>query len=429
MEKELLAEDLIGFINRSPEAFHAVANIKTELDNAGFKQLNEGDIWDLNPGEKYYIERNNSAIISFVLGTEKPWDTGFNIVGAHTDSPLLKVKNESLKRDGGFLKLNIETYGGGINSTWLDRDLSIAGRVTLLKDGVISNRLIDFKRNIGIIPNVAIHLNRDANKGFEYNKQQHLSVVLSTELQEDIKEIHFKDIITKEFGINREEIIEMDLYLYDTQKGCISGLDRDLISIGRLDNLAMCHSILKAMITKDNLKSSAIGVFYDNEEIGSMTMQGADSNYLNSTIERIIFSSGGTLEDSYRSRTKSFMISADGAHALHPNFSDKHDPAYSPKVNMGPVIKISANYRYATTSVSATRFISLCREVEVPYQKMANRSDIPSGSTIGPMSSASLGIEAIDVGNPMLAMHSIRESQGVLDHYYMTKVLSHFINS
>lgn len=428
MDRELLAEDLIDFINSSPGAFHAVANIRAELDKAGFQYLNEGDNWNLKSGGKYYIERNSSAVISFVLGSEKPWDTGFNIVGAHTDSPLLKVKNESLKRDGGFLKLNIEAYGGGINSTWLDRDLSMAGRVSLLKDGELSNRLIDFKRSIGIIPNVAIHLNRDTNKGFEYNKQQHLSVFLATELQEDNKDIHLRDIIAKEFEIDREEIVEMDLFLYDTQKGLISGLDRDLISIGRLDNLAMCHSILKAMVTKDKLTSSAIGVFYDNEEIGSMTMQGADSNFLNSIIERIIYSLGGSLEDSYRSRSRSFMISADGAHAIHPNFSDKHDPSYAPKVNKGPVIKISANYRYATTSNSAAKFIALCREVEVPYQKMANRSDIPSGSTIGPMSSASLGIEAIDVGNPMLAMHSIRETQGVLDHYYMTKVLSHFIN-
>lgn len=429
MDKELLAESLIDFIDRSPVAFHAVDNIIAELNEAGFDKLNEGDSWQLKAGGKYYVERNNSAVISFVLGSETPWNTGFNIVGAHTDSPLLKVKNESLKRDGGFLKLNIEAYGGGINSTWLDRDLSIAGRVTLLQDGQVISKIVDFERNVGIIPNVAIHLNRDANKGFEYNKQQHLAVVLSTDLKEDNKEIHLRDIVAQEFSLNPDEIMEMDLFLYDTQKGVISGLDKSLISIGRLDNLAMCHSILKAIIAKDNINSSAMGVFYDNEEIGSMTMQGADSNFLNSIIDRIVFSMGGSMEDSYRSRSRSFMISADGAHAIHPNFSEKHDPSYAPVVNKGPVIKLSANYRYATTSESAARFISLCKEVDVPYQKMANKSDIPSGSTIGPMSSASLGIQTIDVGNPMLAMHSIRESQGVSDHYYMTKVISHFLNS
>lgn len=426
MKKEELAKDLIHFINRSPDPFHAVKNIKSELVESGYVPLSEGDKWDVTPGGKYLIERNGSSLIAVNLGKSLPWDRGFKIVGAHTDSPLFKVKNESLKRKNGLLQLNIETYGGGINSSWLDRDLSLSGRVTLEVDGVIKNELVDFNRSLGTIPNLAIHLNREVNKGFEYNKQNHLALILGQDVDVEEKDLHLRHIIAKEFGFKENTILEMDLYLYDNTPGVISGLNRDLISVGRLDNLAMCHSIYRALIDGDNRDSSSIGVFYDNEEVGSKTMQGADSNFLNSIIDRLIISLGGSAEDSYRARYKSFMISADGAHAIHPNFPDKHDPSYSPVIGGGPVIKLSANYRYATTSTSAASFIQLCKKLDIPFQKMANRSDVPSGSTIGPMSSATLGIETIDVGNPMFAMHSIRETQGVLDHYYMTRILQYF---
>lgn len=422
-----LASDLLNFIDNSPVSYFAVKNIINELKNSGFTGLSEGDKWEFLPLGRYYLERNSSAVIAFQIGENNPWDSGFNIVGAHTDSPLLKVKNESLTNKSGCLKLNVEVYGGAINSSWLDRDLSIAGKVTILEDDKIVNKLVDFKRTIGTIPNLAIHLNRDANKGFEYNRQNHLSVILSSSIDEE--DIDLKDIISKEFNFKKESILEMDLYFYDTQKGSIHGLDKDIISVGKLDDLAMCHSIMKGLTSVENPKSTIIGVFFDNEEVGSQTMQGADSNFLSSIIDRIVYTLGGTQEDSLRARFHSFLISADGAHAQHPNFSDKHDISYSPFINKGPVIKLSANFRYATTSDSAAKFITLCKKANVPYQKIANRSDIPSGSTIGPMSSASLGIKAVDVGNPMFAMHSIRESQGVKDHYYLTKVISYFYNS
>ncbi len=425
-QANILAKDLITFIDSSPVSYFAASNIIKELENSGYRSLNEGDKWKLEPGQKYYLQRNNSAVIAFQLGSEKPWQSGFNIVGAHTDSPHLKLKNESLTKSAGCLKVSVETYGGGINSTWLDRDLSLAGRISVNTENGIQNRLIDFKRAIGSIPNLAIHLNREANSGFEYNKQTHLPVILFCSDKEIDEKTYLKELVAAEADVQVDSILEMDLFFYDTQKGAVIGLDQDMVAVGRLDNLAMCHCIYKGLTAADNPQQTNIGVFFDNEEIGSRTMMGADSNFLSSLLERIIFALGGDLEDGLRAKHHSFLISADGAHALHPNFTDKHDKSYAPLINQGPVIKMSANFRYATTAASAGEFINLCNKADVPYQKMANRSDLPSGSTIGPTSSASLGINTIDVGNPMFAMHSIRESQGTLDHYYMTKVISEF---
>ncbi|WP_019612895.1 M18 family aminopeptidase [Psychromonas ossibalaenae] len=422
----LLARDLITFIDNSPVSYFAAANIIKELENSGYRSLNEGDKWKLEPGHKYYLQRNNSAVIAFQLGSEKPWQSGFNIVGAHTDSPHLKLKNESLTKSAGCLKVSVETYGGGINSTWLDRDLSLAGRISINTENGIQNRLVDFKRAVGSIPNLAIHLNREANAGFEYNKQTHLPVILFGTDKEIDEKNYLKELVAVEADVQVDSILEMDLFFYDTQKGAVIGLDQDMIAVGRLDNLAMCHCIYKSLTEADNPQQTNIGVFFDNEEIGSRTMMGADSNFLSSLLERITFALDGDLEDGLRAKHHSFLISADGAHALHPNFTDKHDKSYAPLLNQGPVIKMSANFRYATTAETAGRFINLCNKAGVPYQKMANRSDLPSGSTIGPTSSASLGINTIDVGNPMFAMHSIRESQGTLDHYYMTKVICEF---
>lgn len=425
-EAKQLAQELISFIDQSPVSYLAVENIINTLEKEGYNSLDEGEKWQLQLGHKYYLQRNSSAVIAFQLGAELPWESGFKIAGAHTDSPHLKLKNESLTKSAGCIKVSVEAYGGAINSTWLDRDLSLAGRVSINTENGLENRLIDFKRPIGSIPNLAIHLNREANSGFEYNKQTHLPVILSAGDKEIDEKTYLKELIAAEFDIEAQSILEMDLFFYDCQKGAIVGLDNDIISVGRLDNLAMCHSIYKSLLTTNNPQHTNIAAFFDTEEIGSQTMMGADSNYLTSLVDRIIFSLGGNLEDGLRARHKSFLISADGAHALHPNFGDKHDKSYAPLINRGPVIKISANFKYATTANSAGEFINLCNKVDVPYQKMANRSDIPSGSTVGPISSASLGINTVDVGNPMFAMHSIRESQGVLDHYYMTKVISQF---
>lgn len=431
-QAETVAQQLLTFIDNSPVSYFAVKNLIEELQENGYQALNEGDKWDLKTGAKYYIERNESALIAFQLGSQLPWQSGFNIAGAHTDSPHLKLKNESLSKSAGCLKVSVETYGGGINSTWLDRDLSLAGRISINTENGVESRLVDFKQAIGFIPNLSIHLNRDVNSGFEYNKQKHLEVVLLADATDIDLDTYLKEIIAKQANVDSDTILEMDLFFYDTQKGALIGLDKSIISSARLDNLAMCHSIQHALLNhhkeSDNTtsKQTNIAAYFDNEEIGSRTLMGADSNYLSSLLERIVFSLGGNLEDNFRAKHKSFLISADGAHALHPNFAEKHDKAYAPLLNKGPVIKMSANFRYATTATTAGAFINLCNNANVPYQKMANRSDLPSGSTIGPTTSATLGINTIDVGNPMLAMHSIRESQGTLDHYYMSKVLTAF---
>lgn len=428
-QAKILAQDLLSFIDNSPVSYFAVANIVSKLESNGYRSLNEGEKWQLQLGHKYYLQRNNSALIAFQLGTKTPWESGFNLASAHTDSPYLKLKNESLSKAGGLIKVSVETYGGGINSTWLDRDLSLAGRITINSENGVENRLVDFKRAVGSIPNLAIHLNRDVNKGFEYNAQNHLAVILFGNAHEIDEKSYLQKLVANEIGVDVNAILEMDLFFYDTQKGAIIGLEQDVIATARLDNLAMCHSIYSGLMATETPQQTNIAAFFDNEEIGSRTMMGADSNFLSSLLERIIFSLGGDLENGLQAKYKSFLISADGAHALHPNFSEKHDKSYAPLINKGPVIKLNANFRYATTAESAGKFINLCNKVGVPYQKMANRSDLPSGSTVGPTCSASLGINTIDVGNPMLAMHSIRETQGVLDHYYMTKVISEFYNS
>ncbi|MFT6985337.1 MAG: aspartyl aminopeptidase [Psychromonas sp.] len=421
-----LAKDLLSFIDASPVSYFAVENIIKELESSGYRSLNEGEKWNLELGSKYYLQRNNSAVIAFQLGSQNPWESGFNIVGAHTDSPHLKLKNESLTQSAGCLKVSVETYGGGIHSTWLDRDLSLAGRISINSGNGVENRLVDFKIAVGSIPNLAIHLNRELNSGFEYNAQSHLPVILFGSTPEIEEKSYLKTLIAAEAGVDAADILEMDLFFYDTQKGALIGLAKDMISVARLDNLAMCHCIYNGLISADNPLQTNIGAFFDNEEVGSRTMMGADSNYLSTLLDRIIFSLGGDLEDGLRAKHRSFLISADGAHALHPNFAEKHDKSYAPLINKGPVIKLSANFRYATTATTAGKFINLCNKADVPYQKLANRSDLPSGSTIGPTSSAALGIETVDVGNPMLAMHSIRETQGILDHYYMSKVIRTF---
>ncbi len=433
MKKEalVLADDLITFIDNSPTVFHSVTEIENRLVNGGFSPLNESDKWNIKNGGKYFVSRNNSSIVAFVLGRKKVWESGFRIVGAHTDSPSLKIKTNGASIKGGILRVSVEPYGGGINSTWLDRNLSIAGRIVIEnKSGENESVFVDFKDPVAFVPNQAIHMNREVNKGFEYNKQNHLQALISCVPEDkDAKPADvFKNIIAEKSNIDAESIVDMELYLYDVQKGLICGMNKEFLSASRIDNLAMCHSNVEAMINADGQNDkTSVAVFFDNEEIGSRSIQGADSSFFRDILDRISIVTGGNPEDSYRSRALSFSISADGAHAHHPNFIDAHDPCYAPIINNGPVIKISANCKYTTTSETSGIFKKLCKDLDVPVQELINRSDVPSGSTIGPISSSLTGIKSIDVGSPMFAMHSIRETCGVLDHYYMTEVLKKFL--
>lgn len=420
-----LAVDLKSFLDKSPTAFQATEVIVKELLDNGFVKLSEGDKWKLKAGGKYFVIRNNSAVIAFINGTASPAETGFKISGAHTDSPALKVKVSSEAKYKNYHKVFVEVYGGPIVNTWFDRELSLAGRVTYLADNQVESTNIFIDRPIGIIPNLAIHLNRTVNKGLEINKQNELPVLLGTSEKESFLEA----LIASECKIDASDILDYDLFFIPFEKTLIYGIDDDLISSGRLDDLAMCHAILRALLaTKDN-KATVVATFYDNEEIGSQTLQGANSSFLEMILNRINFSWDGNLEDYARAIDKSFQISADQAHAVHPNYASKHDSNYAPELNKGPVVKFSANYRYATNSESSAFFMSICKKLDIPCQKMINRSDIPSGSTIGPVSSATTSIKTVDIGNPMFAMHSTRETMGTLDQYYVTEVLKEFNRS
>jgi len=423
-----LTDDLLTFINKSATSFHATAALIQKLEAKGFRPLKEEESWSVRPGGKYYVVRNNSALIAFSLGKESPVQNGFRLIGAHTDSPLFKIKNESESASGNYLKVGVEVYGGPILNTWLDRELSLAGRVMITENGKSVQKLLKTKRPVAIIPNLAIHMNRDVNKGFELNRQTHLPPVFSP-LPGDPEKGALRRFVARELEVHPDNIGEMDLFLFDATPGMYTGMNTELITAGRIDNLAMCHAALQALLSTEDPGTTIVAAFYDNEEVGSNTLQGAGSSFLKDTLSRLLPAFGENAPDAwYRAAARSFMISADMAHALHPNFSDKHDPDYAPRINRGPVIKLNANFRYATTAETASLFEKLCREEEIPCQKMTNRSDIPSGSTIGPVSSASLGIKTVDVGNPMWAMHSIRETAGVLDHDFMTRAFRAFFS-
>lgn len=418
-----LGKSLIEFLDNSPTAFHAAENIEKILLKNGFTELCECESWTLRSGGKYFVKRNDSSVVSFVVGKDKPVKTGFRIAGAHTDSPLLKIKENGENRSAGCIRVTTEIYGGPIVNTWLDRNLGIAGRVMVKGKSGFKSTLVNIDRPVAIIPNLAIHMNREVNKGFEFNPQNHLQAILSTD--SEAKNV-LKSMIAAELKEKVENIGAMDIFVYDLQKGMLVGEDSELISSGRLDNLSMCHAILESFCAVKNPAATTVAAFFDNEEIGSKTLMGADSSFTRTILDRIVAVTSTGRDDIYVALSKSFLVSADGAHTHHPNFPEKHDPAYAPQMNKGPVIKFSSSFKYATTAQSCAEFEQICLEAGVPCQKIANRSDVPSGSTIGPMSSAALGIKAVDVGNPMWAMHSVRETAGTVDHYYMKQALTHF---
>ncbi|MDZ4121068.1 MAG: M18 family aminopeptidase [Candidatus Cloacimonadaceae bacterium] len=424
---ERFINDFLEYLDHSPCSFQAAEQSISRLARAGFGELPEDKEFILKPGGKYYVRRNDSAVIAFVMGSKPTKQTGIRLAASHLDSPLLKLKPETIKTDNGLCRIAVEVYGGPIIHTWTDRELSIAGRVVLrLGNGSktkLKSVMVNLKAPLAIIPNAAIHLNRDVNKGFEYNKQSHLQAYLSTSSSSQNPLI---DLLAKELHVEPEHIGEMDLYLYDVAKAAVIGTDKDMISSGRLDNLAMSHAIVSAFCEVKTPKCTTMAVLYDNEEIGSQTLMGAQGSFLGDILERISIASGLTREEHLIVLKKSFLISADMAHAFHPSYAEKYDPAYAPAMNGGPVIKMNANYRYSTTSESASEFIRLCEKSGISCQKFMTRSDLPCGSTIGPIASSLLGIKTIDIGNPMWAMHSIRETCGVKDHCELIKVLGTF---
>lgn len=423
------AHGLIDFIYNSPSQFHATKELVRVLEENNFKELKMEDRWDLEKEGKYYCIKNSSAIVAFVIGKGELEEDGFKIIGAHTDSPSFRIKpNPEIIVENNYLKLNTEVYGGPILNTWFDRPLSIAGRVAIKTNNPLKPReeLVDIKKPITIIPNLAIHMNRKVNEGVKINPQTDTLPLLSM-ISEDFEKDNFLlKTVAESIGVNVEDIIDFDLFLYSTDKGSLIGLNEEFISCPKLDNLAMVHGGLYALIDGAVEKGTNVLACFDNEEVGSMTKQGAASPFLRTVLERIILALGKDKEDYFRALANSFMISADMAHALHPNYRDKNDLTNKPIINKGPVIKIAANQAYTSDAMTAAAYESICKMLDIPVQRFVNRSDQRGGSTIGPISTSQLDIPSVDIGNPILSMHSVRELGGVMDHYYIYKSFKGF---
>lgn len=422
--------DLISFIDASPSPWHVVNSVEALLKPYQFIKLDELVKWQLKPGGRYYVIRDDSSIILFVLGKKPLLETGLKLVGAHTDSPGLRVKPNAINCKEGLLRLNVEIYGSPILASFTDRDLSLAGRICFKDDrDKIASQLVKFEKPLLRLPNLAIHLNRNVNDdGLKLHKQNELPLLMSTLSEEQLPADYFLNLLQQQSGIDASSILSWDLAAYDTQKGMIWGGQEEFFSNSQLDNLASCHAALQALLDERVLSgdNTVVCAFFDHEEIGSESKQGADGSFLPDVLHRIASANQVNQQDFPQLMAKSFLISADMAHGYHPNFPNAYDHDHKVMLNKGPVVKINANHRYSSESISEAMFIDWCKQANVPYQRYSHRCDLPCGSTIGPITSAKLGIRSVDIGNPMWSMHSIRESAGVLDHLYLIKVLRHF---
>jgi aspartyl aminopeptidase len=418
------AQALLDFIDHSPSPWHAVETVANQLKAHGFKNLRENEPWQFKQGGKYFVVRDGGSIIAFTLGQQAIADSGFRIVGAHTDSPGLRLKPQAAYSTEGSAQLGVEVYGGPILATFTDRDLSLAGRVVIRGAQGLETRLVRLDQPIARLPNLAIHMNREVNdKGLVLNKQTGLPLIFGHAANTAAAKQLLTETLAGKLAVPAEAIAGWDLSLYDTQRGSFWGIAQEFIANSQLDNLASCHAALEALISTEAPSATTICALFDHEEVGSESATGAGGSFLLDVINRICLSSGLSQEDQLRSFANSFFISADMAHAFHPNHAGSYEPCHHVHINQGPVIKTNANQRYSTNAVTAARFIQLCEQAKVPHQQYAHRTDLGCGSTIGPIMAAQLGIATVDVGNPMWAMHSIRESAGVLDHSYMIATL------
>ena len=408
-------KELFSFLDQSPNAFFAVKNMCDILEQAGMVRLYEGEPWDLEAGKGYYVTRNDSALIAFRI--PKADYTGFQIMASHCDSPVFKIKtNTEITVDRQYVKLNVEKYGGMLCSPWLDRPLSVAGRVVLRKEEGIETRLVNIDRDLLIIPNLAIHMNRQVNDGYKFNAQVDMLPLFCEKGEEsDV----FLKLIASEAGVSAEDILDTDLFLYNRMPAVSLGLNNEFISSGRLDDLQCAFASLKGFVEASPKNSAAVHCVFDNEEVGSGTKQGAASTFLRDTLRRINSAMGRTEEEYLMSIASSFLVSADNAHAVHPNHTDKADPTNRPYLNKGIVIKYSANQKYTTDAVSGAIMRAICRQADVPCQTFANRSDLPGGSTLGNISQSQVALNTVDIGLPQLAMHSPYETAGAKDTAYL----------
>lgn len=425
-------QDLLDFIDASPSPWHAVASIEQRLLAFQFQRLHEGDAWSLSAGGRYYVIRDDSSIVAFVAGRKELASNGFKLLGAHTDSPGLRVKPQPVLESDQIQRLAVEIYGGPILATFTDRDLSLAGRIAFSRtDGRVDSRLLRFDQPLLRLPNLAIHMNRGVNEdGLKLQKQTELALVLASAAGQ-LPADYFRQLLAGAAGIDADSLLSWELNVYDTQTGVFWGSDRLFYADSQLDNLASCHAGLSAMLDETVLNNgnTLACAFFDHEEIGSESCKGAAGSFLSDVLERIAACCCDGPEGYRRALAHSFMVSADMAHGYQPGFPGAYEPGHKVIVNRGPAIKINVNHRYASECLSEAEFIRFCREAEVPYQKYAHRGDLPCGSTIGPIASAKLGVRSVDVGAPMWAMHSVRESAGVLDHGYMIRALRAFFCS
>ncbi|MBE0498892.1 MAG: M18 family aminopeptidase [Campylobacterales bacterium] len=416
MQQSEFNDGVLEFLRESPTPFHATMKLSQRLEEAGFIRLDEASSWSLSAGNRYYLTRNDSSVIAFIYGEENICETGIAMVGAHTDSPCLKLKPNALTYKKSYIQLGVEVYGGALLHPWFDRDLSLAGRVSGLNEkGDLVHSLIDFKSAIATIPSLAIHLDRDANTAHSINAQTDIPpIVMQSE-----EGCSFEQILCKESGL--KEVLDFELLFYDTQPPAFIGLNREFLASARLDNLLSCYVGLSA-ITQASTRKSALLICSDHEEVGSNSASGAAGPFLETFLKRVL----PDHEAYARMIDASMMISADNAHGLHPNFEAKHDENHGPILNQGPVIKLNANQRYASNSQTVSMFKLLCKQSGVPYQSFVTRTDMGCGSTIGPITATRIGVKTLDVGLPTFAMHSIRELAGDKDAHMLYRVLKHY---
>lgn len=415
-------QELIQFLETSPSCFHAINNIKNTLSKEQYVQLRENEKWQIRRGGRYFVTRNDSSVIAFTVPEQDM--AGMRIIASHSDSPAFKVKeNPELEADGHYIKLNVEGYGGMLCAPWLDRPLSVAGRI-IAKDssGGLASRLVNIDRDLVLIPNLAIHMNREANAGYKYNAQKDMLPLYGSLTAKGT----FMELIADTAGVKQDDILGHDLFLYNRQQASIWGASEEFISCGRLDDLQCAFAALKGFLSGEKSSHLAVCCVLDSEEVGSSTKQGAASTFLYDTLTRIHDSLGHTREDYLIHLADSFMLSADNAHAVHPNHPDKSDPSNRPYLNGGIVLKFNANQKYCTDGISAAMFRDICNEACVPVQTFSNRSDMAGGSTLGNISNTQVALNTADIGLPQLAMHSPYETAGVEDTEYLIRAAEKF---
>ena len=427
---------LLDFLDKSPVNFLAVKNIVSELELNGYHRIDPSmPLPELKAGVKLYVTKNDSSVYAFRIGRQPIADKGFHMICAHSDSPTFRVKpNAEMLSEGGMVRLNTEVYGGPIMSTWMDRPLTLAGRVIVRGEDVMApeTMLIHVKRPLLQITNLAIHFNRQVNDGVKLSKQKDMLPLLgqitnTLEAGNLLMNVILEEL-NKERPVSKEDILDFDLYLADATPACTYGVHNEMISSGRLDDLSMCFAGLEALLAAKDSDTTQVLAIFDNEETGSQTKQGAASPFLAFMLKRIALAQSNTEEAYYQAVERAFMISADNAHAWHPNYPEKYDPTNHPVLGGGPAIKFNAAQKYASDAVSAAIFAGICQKAGVPCQKFVNHSDVAGGSTLGNILASSIPLKGVDMGNAILAMHSCRETGSTKDHEYCVKAFTEFYN-